>query len=46
MNSFIDIILGFNDVDELTNRMVESSKNIEETIAESREGFKKELKEV
>lgn len=28
-------------VDELTNRMVESSNDIEETIDESRKGFKK-----
>lgn len=31
-------------VDELTDRMVESSKDIEETISESREGFKKGVK--
>lgn len=30
--------------DELTNRMVESSKDIEETIIESRKGFKKGIK--
>lgn len=31
-------------VDELTDRMVESSKDIEETITESREGFKRGIK--
>ncbi len=31
-------------VDELTDRMVESSKDIEETITESRKGFKKGIK--
>lgn len=31
-------------VDELTDIMVESSKDIEETITESREGFKRGIK--
>lgn len=31
-------------VDELTDRMVESSEDIEETITESRKGFKKGIK--
>ncbi len=31
-------------VDELTDRMVESSKDIEKTITESRKGFKKGIK--
>jgi len=31
-------------VDELTDRMVESSKDIEETIVESRKGFEKGIK--